>query len=233
MNDKSTRIHSRLASSGLEDLTSAPGSSSTREAILDTAERLFAEKGVDGTSIRDITGAAGVNLGSINYHFGSKQDLVAAVFMRRLEPIAQRQMAFLDEVEREAGDNPPRIEALIEAMVRPSIEKSFAAGKRNSAFMRLVGRFYGDPDPEVERQIRAQLEKVWMRFAGLLSRAVPGQTGEGIFWRIMFMAGTFHHTMLTVGREGSMPPEVRKGLDAESLVRRLVAFTAAGMRAEL
>ena len=233
MNDKSTYIHSHPASPGPQGPPSAPGSSSTRETILDMAERLFAENGVDGTSIRDITGAAGVNLGSINYHFGSKQDLVAEVFRRRLEPITQRQMAFLDEVERETGDKPPRLEALIEAMVRPSVEKSLASGKRNTAFMRLVGRFYGDPDPEVERQIRAQVEKVWKRFAGLLSRAVPGLSGEGIFWRIMFMAGTFHHTMLTMGREGSMPPEVRKKLDAESLIRRLVAFTAAGMRAEL
>jgi AcrR family transcriptional regulator len=233
MNDNRT-IQSPPAPSGPEYPPSAPGSSSTREAILDTAERLFAEKGVEGTSIRDITGTAGVNLGSINYHFGSKLDLVVAVFMRRLGPITQRQMAFLDDVEREAGDKPPRLEALIEAMVRPSVEKSFASGKRNMAFMRLVGRFYGDPDPEVERQIRTQVEKVWRRFADLLSSAVPSQTGEGIFWRIMFMSGTFHHTMLTMGRrEGTIPPEVRKGLDAESLIRRLVAFTAAGMRAEL
>ncbi len=205
----------------------------TREIILDTAEQFFAEHGVAATSIRDITGAAGVNLGSINYHFGTKADLVAAVFKRRLDPIFQRQMALLDEVERAASEKPPRLEALIEAMVRPSVEKSLASGKRNTAFMRLAGRFYGEPDPEVERRIRTHVEKVWMRFAGLISRAMPGLAGEGMFWRIMFMAGTFHHTLLTMGREGSIPPQVRQGLDAESLIRRLVAFTAAGMRAEL
>src|SRR5579859_3138455 len=109
-------------------------SPSTRETILDTAERLFAERGVAATSIRDITGAAGVNLGAINYHFGTKQDLVAAVFTRRLEPVSNRQWALLDEVEREAGGQPPRLEALIEAMIRPSVERSFAAGKRDTAF---------------------------------------------------------------------------------------------------
>ena len=213
--------------------TPAHPAASTQEIILDTAERLFAENGVAATSIRDITGAAGVNLGAINYHFRTKQDLVAAVFRRRLEPVTQRQLALLEDVVRKAGDKPLRLEALIEAMIRPSVERSFASGKRNTAFMRLVGRFFGEADPEVERQIRAQVEKVWIRFASLVSCALPGLEVEALFWRIMFMSGTFHHTLLTLGREGSIPPEVRKGLDAELLIRRLVAFTAAGMRAEI
>lgn len=205
----------------------------TREIILDIAERLFAENGVAATSIRDITGKAGVNLGAINYHFGSKQDLVAAVFTRRLEPVSNRQWALLDEVEQEAGERPPRLETLIEAMIRPSVERSFAAGKRDTAFMRLVGRCYGEPNPEVERRIRSHLEKVWMRFAGLLSRALPELTHEEMYWRIRFMVGAFHHTLLTTGREANLPPEIQEGLNAETMIHRLVAFAAAGMRAGL
>jgi AcrR family transcriptional regulator len=220
-------------SPGFPDSVQAPESNSpsTRETILDTAERLFAERGVAATSIRDITGAAGVNLGAINYHFGTKQDLVAAVFTRRLEPVSNRQWALLDEVEREAGGQPPRLEALIEAMIRPSVERSFAAGKRDTAFMRLVGRCYGEPDPEVERRIRSHLEKVWIRFAGLVSSALPGLTHEDMYWRIRFMVGALHHTLLTTGREGVVPPEIKKGLNAETMIRRLVTFAATGIRA--
>ncbi|MEJ2007229.1 MAG: TetR family transcriptional regulator [Acidobacteriota bacterium] len=203
----------------------------TRESILDTAERLFAERGVAATSVRDITGAAGANLGAINYHFGTKQELVMAVFSRRIFPVAERQMALLDEAERKAGGKPPRLETLLEAMTRPSIEKSFAAGKRNTAFMRLVGRCYGEPNPEVERRIRAHVEKVWMRFAILLARSLPGLPHEEMYWRIRFMVGALHHTLLTSGREGSIPPEFRKGLDAETLIRRMVAYAAAGLKA--
>lgn len=205
----------------------------TREIILDIAERLFADNGVAATSIREITGKAGVNLGAINYHFGSKQDLVAAVFTRRLEPVSKRQWALLDEVEQETGERPPRLEALIEAMIRPSVERSFAEGKRDTAFMRLVGRCYGEPNLEVERRIRSHLENVWMRFAGLLSRALPGLTNEEMYWRIRFMIGAFHHTLLTTGREANVPPEMKKELNAETMIRRLVTFAAAGMRAEL
>jgi len=211
----------------------APGaahSADTRENILDTAERLFAERGVAATSVRDITGAAGANLGAINYHFGTKQDLVAAVFSRRIFPVVERQMALLDEVERKAGGEPPVLESLIEAMIRPSIEKSFAAGRRDTAFMRLVGRCYGEPNPEVERRIRTHVEKVWMRFATMLARSLPDLSHEEMYWRIRFMVGALHHTLLTSGREGSVPPELRKGLDAETLIRRMVAYAAAGMK---
>ena len=227
MNQQNTTLHTP-ANPGA-DATTGPNSPSTRDAILDTAEQLFAERGVAATSIRDITGAAGVNLGAINYHFGTKQDLVAAVFTRRLEPVSRRQWELLDEVEHNAGDKPPRLEALIEAMIRPSVERSFAAGKRDTAFMRLVGRCYGEPNPEVERRIRAHIEKVWIRFAGLLGRSLPGLSHEEMYWRIRFMVGAFHHTLLTTGREGNVPPEMKKGLNAETMIRRLVTFAAAGM----
>jgi AcrR family transcriptional regulator len=233
MTDTHVHTESHATFPAPQESTSGQNSASTREIILDTAERLFAENGVAATSIRDITGAAGVNLGAINYHFGTKQELVAAVFRRRLEPVCEHQWALLDEVEQETGDGPPRLEALVEAMIRPSVERSFAAGKRDTAFMRLVGRCYGEPNPEVERRIRAHVEKVWIRFAGLLARSLPELSHDEMYWRIRFMAGAFHHTLLTTGREGSMPPEMRKGLNAETMIKRLVTFAAAGMRAEI
>lgn len=205
-------------------------SESTREALLDAAEKLFAERGVAATSIRDIIGAAGVNLGAINYHFGTKKALVLAVFSRRLSPVSGRQFELLNRVEQDAGGRPPRLEAVLEAMIRPPIERSFTAGKRDTAFMRLVGRFYGEPDPEIERRVRSELKKVWSRFAALLARALPGLAPEEMYWRIRFMVGAIHHTLLTMGREGSLPGPSHQKIDAETLIRRLVAFASAGMR---
>ena len=57
----------------------------TKEKILDVAEGLFAEHGFKDTSLRTITGKAGVNLASVNYHFGDKKTLVRAVLNRYLE----------------------------------------------------------------------------------------------------------------------------------------------------
>jgi AcrR family transcriptional regulator len=62
---------------------------STRERILEHARRLFAEKGFDATSVREITRAAGANLGAITYHFGSKESLYDAVLDQVFAPIRE------------------------------------------------------------------------------------------------------------------------------------------------
>ena len=64
----------------------------TKERILDSAEKLFADAGFDGTSLRGITAGAGVNLAAVHYYFGSKEALVQAVLARRLEPINRRRI---------------------------------------------------------------------------------------------------------------------------------------------
>src|SRR3546814_17714118 len=81
-------------------------SPSTREIILDTAEALFARQGHDGTSMRQITSEAGVNLAAVNYHFGSKEALVQAVLKRRLAILNQERLRLLDQLEAEAGGEP-------------------------------------------------------------------------------------------------------------------------------
>jgi AcrR family transcriptional regulator len=69
---------------------------STREKILDNAERLFTAKGFDGVSVRDITKAAGTNVASVNYHFASKRELYREVFRRKLKRLSETKIADMD-----------------------------------------------------------------------------------------------------------------------------------------
>jgi AcrR family transcriptional regulator len=203
----------------------------TRERILDTAERLFAERGVAATSVRDITGAAGVNLGAINYHFGTKQELAAEVFRRRLEPVSERQLALLDKVVQKAGAKPPKLEVVLEAMIRPIVENSFAAGKRNVTFTRLMEQSVSEPNSELRRWMRTYTLKIATRYRGLLARAWPSLPPEELLWRIQFTTGAVHQMRQLLGQEDSLPSAMRKGLDADTMIRRVVTFAAAGIRA--
>src|SRR5688572_13920940 len=83
---------------------------STKEALLDAAETLLAQHGVAGASARDITKEAGANLGAINYHFGSKDNLVMEVFARRMRPMNKERIAQLDALENSTGPGGPKIE---------------------------------------------------------------------------------------------------------------------------
>src|SRR5690348_9816792 len=93
----------------------------TKLRILDTAEELFGEQGLDRVSIRDITQRAKVNLAAISYHFGSKEDLIAAVFERRIVPVNEARLVALAAAEKAAGKKSPKLEAILDAFIRPTI----------------------------------------------------------------------------------------------------------------
>ena len=86
----------------------------TRERILDVAERLFMEHGYEGTSMRQITGEAAVNLAAVNYHFGSKESLMQEVFRRRLDWLNEERMRVLDALELAAAGQPVKPSAIVE-----------------------------------------------------------------------------------------------------------------------
>src|SRR6267143_4949084 len=85
----------------------------TRTRILDTAEELFMLHGFEGTSMRVLTSSAGVNLAAVNYHFGSKDALIEALFRRRLDPMNTSRIAELDRLEKEAGGRPLSTQQII------------------------------------------------------------------------------------------------------------------------
>src|ERR671938_1143982 len=91
----------------------------TRTRILDAAEELFMQHGFEGTSMRVLTSKAGVNLAAVNYHFGSKDALIEALFRRRLDPMNAARVAELDELE--ASERAPSPEAIIRAFIAPGL----------------------------------------------------------------------------------------------------------------
>src|SRR5688572_31140602 len=96
----------------------------TRTRILDAAEELFMQHGFEGTSMRQLTSRAGVNLAAVNYHFGSKDALIEAVFRRRLDPMNTARIAELDKAEADAGGRPLPAETIIRAFVGEKIGRA-------------------------------------------------------------------------------------------------------------
>ena len=84
----------------------------TADALLAAAKRLFAERGFDGSSVRDITAQAGANLGAVTYHFGSKEALYHAVLDRALVPFRTK----LAETATASGPPLDRIAAVLRAL---------------------------------------------------------------------------------------------------------------------
>lgn len=201
----------------------------TKESLLDTAERLFAEKGVKETSVRDITKAAGSHLASVNYHFSTKYGLIRAVISRRIEPLNKRRFELLDAYEAEAGDNPVPVEKVVYALVAPGLELY----RENPNFLRFAGRMVSDPDREIRRIFVAELDPVFFKVKDLLKRVLPEIPEAEIMWRIHFTIGAMVHTWTN-----HPDLELRSGgvcniKDERGIIDRIVSFCAAGLKAPL
>ncbi len=205
---------------------------STKERILEAAQRLFAEKGLDATSMRHITEAARANLASINYHFGSKDALIAAIFARHLGPLNAARLGLLDTVEQKADPDPPCIEEVLEAFIRPVVFYHLTSSQDAEAFVRLLGRCLNEPPSHI-RHIRPHFDALMERFREAVARALPGLSQDEVFWALHFTLGAVHHTLHMWSHLEQIPRHPTQPLDAEGLARRLVDFTAAGVKSML
>src|SRR5689334_16858610 len=150
----------------------------TKDRILNTAEKLFAERGIDATSLRSIIAAAKVNLAAVHYHFHSKEALLDAVLARHLEPINGQRLQMLDECERAAGNAPPELEGVLMALIEPPLR--LIGDPSRCAFVRLMGRIHADGDAA---RIRKHFGAVVERFMLALHRAVPELPLDELRWR--------------------------------------------------
>lgn len=113
----------------------------TIEAIIETAERLWGSRGVEGASLREISVAAGsLNKSSIGYHFGDKGGLIAAILSRRIPIVEKRRHPLLGIATTEGKLDDPR--TLLRILYQPVLEQVDRDGRRSyAAFLRAINRF--------------------------------------------------------------------------------------------
>ena len=202
-----------------------------RSSILDTAERLFAERGFKSTSLRAITTQANVNLGAVNYHFASKDALILAVLSRRLQPLNEQCNALLNQFEAEQGDTPLAVEKIMEALFRPGLELIVKPSQGGRHFLRLLSFILSEPGKFLKPFIEEQFAEKHRRFHETLMQALPGLTAKEVYWRIHFSYGVFVHTLshshiLEISSHGLCKLE-----ETEIMLNRIVTFCTAGFKA--
>jgi len=200
----------------------------TKDRILNAAERLFARDGFEATSLRAITTDASVNLAAVNYHFQSKEALVQAVIGRRMGPVTAQRLTLLDAYEAEAAGAPVPLEKIIDAFLRPVLE---IVGSHAREFAPLVGRLYTEPGDFSERVFKDQFQALAHRFIPAFQRALPGLPLPELYWRLHFSIGAMAHTM----GASTMLRVFSRGLcdqsDTQGTLARMKTFVLAGLAA--
>jgi AcrR family transcriptional regulator len=153
----------------------------TRTQLLDAAERLFAERGFHGTSVRAITDLAGANLAAVGYHFGSKAELMTAVARRVIEPINAAQSTGLDRLLARTPD--PPVAGLVEAFAGPLFDE-LPAGEGGARRSRLIVAIICDPAEEMRAWTGPAVDTVRDRYLAAFKRALPGLSAEELWFRI-------------------------------------------------
>ncbi len=198
----------------------------TRDRLLDSAERLFAENGVDATSLRHITNDAEANLASVNYHFGSKEELFRQIFARRIGPINQERLRLLDSCEAQGT---PSLECVLEAFLAPTLRLRSDPEQGGEHFMCLMGRLFSEPT-EWKTILMEEFNEIFQRFGTALQMALPEHAPIDLTWHLFFTIGAMAHLMTAGDLLKTFTQDRCDPADVEGTLQRLVDFSAAGFR---
>ncbi|AEH32923.1 TetR/AcrR family transcriptional regulator [Vibrio anguillarum] len=204
--------------------------SSTKEKILDVAEGLFAEHGFNDTSLRAITSKAGVNLASVNYHFGDKKTLVRAVLNRYLEAFMPAVQQALQELN---SQDEYQMSEVFESLRTPLRALNDVRPNGTSRFMLLIGRGYTDVQGHLRWFITTRYSDVLSLFTQSVMKANPKLTPETLFWRLHFTLGTCVFTMASSQALAEIAEsDFGNQVDAKAVVDLLIPYLAAGVAAD-
>ena len=202
----------------------------TRRRLLDAAEALFAERGFESVSLRDITLAADANVAAVNYHFRNRDGLVEEVMARYINPVNDERLARLDQLESRNGSKPLAIEEILEALVRPFVTQVQRSEMSEKLFYRLMGRMFGDMAETMPASVERGFREMLGRFRKAFRRALPEISEAELWWRMHFSFGAMVHMMA----HGELLQKFSDGASgnpsSDQSMARFVHFTAAGMR---
>jgi len=162
----------------------------TRDRILKTAERMFAERGFNGVSVRELAGAANVNIASIGYHFRNKEGLLAEVYRRHCEPMIEERLRGLTAASRLEGS--ARVAAIIEAFVRPALQQVDV--EEGETFIRLRAVLSGENSELLEKLVADNFDQSSSAFIDALCDCLPHLSRTDVCWRFHFLLGTVYYT---------------------------------------
>ncbi|HWF01025.1 MAG TPA: TetR/AcrR family transcriptional regulator [Caulobacteraceae bacterium] len=206
-------------------------SADIRALLLDTAERLFSERGYFGASVRDITDAAGLRLASVNYHFGSKEALLGEVVRRRAVILRDNRLATLKAALRQGGDVEARLRAIVTAFVGPMIVRCLEGGEPWRRYFVLIAQLTTLPaNPEDRLDYFDEVARAYIEAFQALSPQVTPFRAHATF---QFMLGVAlsvvcdnrHLDRLSAGRFHSS--------DFQALAAPLAEYLTAGALAGL
>jgi AcrR family transcriptional regulator len=196
-------------------------SDQTRTAILAAAERLYADRGFGDVTLRDIVAEANVNLAAVNYHFGSKDELIAELFVTRSLALNRERLRELRAAEDRGGSR-AGVADILRALVGPSLRGCIGPERDRSTAARFMIRASIESVPPIRRIRNREIDHL-RKFVVALRRALPDRGEAELYWGLHFALAMAQQTVrdserLTKLSEGKCDLD-----DVEGVIARVVS----------
>ncbi len=204
------------------------GEKSVQDRLIAAADELFCRRGFNETSVRDIAAAAGCNVASVNYYFGSKDNLYLQVWRRRLELMRDNRIASIEKVM--AAPDRPELEDLLRSYAVSFIEPLIEGGE-HCRFINLMAREMIDPHLPKDMYLSEMVAPVLDAFRQALLGICPWLNQQSVPMVVFSIVGQLlmHTVCVKEMFEGSSHPELSR-IDLNAIVDHVVEFSAAGIR---
>lgn len=201
-----------------------PSKSDTKTHILDIAEKHFAQHGYAGTSLRAIIKDARVNVAAIAYHFGTKEELYAAVTQRFAAPVVDEQ---LKRLQIAMDCDTATLEDVLLAFYEPPLRTIKKLGKKGEILSNFLGRAQTEPEP-VYSLVDGHYSDCRRQFIEAIKRFVPGLSESQYQWRFEFMLSLI---VCFLTRQKPVRARYTKETDWQTgeVTRTLIGFCLPGM----
>jgi AcrR family transcriptional regulator len=197
-----------------------------RQNILEAAERLCGEFGLEAVSVRDIAAAANVNLSAVNYYYGSRINLLVTILRIRGAEIEQARNELLDKA---AQADPLDLREIVRAMLTP-LARWRTPGSNRQAALQFLSRALTAATPELKSQIDVGVAQ-FRRIIDLLQRVLPNVSREELCWRFHFMMSIEHMNVWDAERLQILSEGICRTEDGKESLERAVDFAVAGFLA--
>ena len=200
----------------------------TKNDILDAAECLFSQNGFSHTSMREITAQAGVNLASVNYHYGSKKNLIQAVFKRYFDQLMPKIDTCLVSFESPKGAE--GVEKLLYSLIPSMLHLNNVTEQGTANFVKLLGRGYNETQGHLRRFIMTDYGATIRALVSAIQHCLPHVPEEELFWRLHFAIGSFVFSMASSQALTEIAEsDFQKHIDISEVIAHLVPFVAQGL----
>ena len=198
-----------------------------RREILDHAEALFAERGFFGTSVRDLTGRAGVRLAAINYHFGTKEELFRSVLLRRAEELRSERQQLLAAIAKR-GSAAARTRAIVTAFVAPVVVRASSGDPGWRSYLTLVAQVAGSRLGALEL-VADEFNRVARAFIGALGEVFPRASRKTLHHAYLLMLAPTLYTFSNNHRLNSLTAGALRSDDFAAQSEDLIEVLSTGL----